>query len=879
MSIKPKWYWIPLFPFIPFFIAAQLLTPTPATAAQGEPDKNKLEDITQPTTEEGRTISQFFGTVMAAPNCVWSGDLKTKKTESHDIHSGYAYFLGMMWTFGAPLDNLLRFYRDDNLAFKGKAFSTGDGDPIFPAPGDSIATTNFRATFRAQTGKAREKGLGGSRTGRSKIRLYRGNQPDAGENSDAIDSYLAGSDAVGDSTRYPGIAYMAMNRVFIGDDAQAVPAYTCVVKRVAGLVGDAVDWPDYEVNATSSGYDEDYADANPAYVLVYILTNNINENDPWAGFSGIDFSLIDIAAFKSAGATLKTEGTGISFKMDDSKKAGDWIDEICRHIDARVFFDDTQGLITIKLIRDDYVVADLEEITSDDYSNLVISRKTQWELNTDLEIKYTSRRTMKETGLALIINGALRDMLGVVKGTRVVLPMFTYPAAAQAAADRMVRRYFYPLFAGSFTISRNRVVLKPGDVFVLPSVPIAGITVTNIICRVMGVSGVDGEGGSGGVSETLYSVEWAEDVFNNTGVGIGGADEGDYTETDWRITNPYRFTTIKDAPQELASRMAVMVLTARPSGQIATDWQLQQGELIQDEDTGEVTGEVNLLGEGQVYATALLNAAYSGPLGNTAAWLDTTATGFTFDFSGATDLEADWEEFEDSDTDWQKLKHRILVDVGGTDSPDFEIIGVKKLENLGSGIWRATGIIRRVYATGSEGQPTPGSDVWPDNSRIWMLGLNNNLNIVDISDVEPRNGETYSVNLVQFNQYETGDPLALTPTYSFRAETPYPVEFVTGARVADGPDYSVNLEWSARVRQALFPLSSETSIDSIPVADGDPELTQKWQVASPIALNPPVFTILGAQAYTYVTTEAGPEVHTIKAFSGGRFSSGVDFEV
>ena len=853
-SIKPKWYWVPLFPFIPFFITAQLLTPTAAVLDNGQPDKNSLDDITQPTTEEGRTVTQFFGTVLTPPNCVWSGDLKTKKTESHGIHSGYAYFEGAMMTLGGPVDNLLRFYRDDNLAFKGKAFSTGDGPPVFPA----TTTENFRATFRAQTGKAREKGLGGSRTGRSKIRLYRGNQPDADSGvGGEIDSYLAQAANVGDATRYPGFSYLAMNRVFIGDDAQAWPSYTMVVKRTRGLVGNTTDWPDYEVNATSSGYDEDFADANPAYVLVYILTNTINPNDPWAGYLKIDESLVDIDAFKTAGTTLKTEGCGISFTMDDSKKAGDWIDEICRHIDAKVFFDDTIGKITIKLIRDDYDVDDLDEITSDDYSKLILSRKSQWELKTDLIVKYTSRRTLKETGLANIQNGALKDMLGVVKAQRVVLPMFTYPAAAQAAADRMMRRFFYPLFAGSMIVARATRVFKPGDVFKFPSIPVADITITNIIARVISVNKVDD-------SETLQEVQWAEDIFNNSGVGVGGADEGDYTETDWRITGAYRFTTIKDAPAELASALSIMVLTARPDGQIATDWQLQQGRLVQDEDTGEVTGDVNVLGEGNTNPTALLNAAYSGPLGDTGRWLDHTATGFTMD--GA----VDFEEFEDTDEEWQKITHRFLVDVGGGSSENFEIIGVKKLEDTGGGVWRATGIVRGLYGT-------PKINPWPDNTRVWQLGPGGNLGLVDISDLNPVNGvATDDVWLVQFNQYETGDPEDADFTYGFRAETPYGLAHLEGERTGS----NVTLRWATRIRNSNIPFADEVDLDAVPVFDGVPEPGMRWVISYPSLAAGEIYVQLGGPGITididgWINVTVGSvssETFTVRQSYNGRLS-------
>jgi hypothetical protein len=51
------------------------------------------------------------------------------------------------------------------------------------------------------------------------------------------------------------------------------------------------------------------------------------------------------------------------------------IENFERHTDSRIFLSGNTGKWTIRLIRDDYVLNDLPELTQDEISNLVIARQ------------------------------------------------------------------------------------------------------------------------------------------------------------------------------------------------------------------------------------------------------------------------------------------------------------------------------------------------------------------------------------------------------------------------------------------------------------------------------------------------------------------------
>lgn len=92
---------------------------------------------------------------------------------------------------------------------------------------------------------------------------------------------------------------------------------------------------------------------NPAHMLYEVWTNRENG-------LGIDRSMLDDTAFRAAALKLYNEGFGMCLGWKRSSGTlADFRDQITDHIGAYCGPDRNTGLITLKLIRDDYSVGDL----------------------------------------------------------------------------------------------------------------------------------------------------------------------------------------------------------------------------------------------------------------------------------------------------------------------------------------------------------------------------------------------------------------------------------------------------------------------------------------------------------------------------------------
>jgi len=101
--------------------------------------------------------------------------------------------------------------------------------------------------------------------------------------------------------------------------------------------------------ALTGGAENIDGDANPAAMIYDILISPASENG-----LGLPVGFLDVAAFRSVGQTLATEGLGLSMLQDRGTTAKDLVLEILRHIDGVIYVEPTTGLLTIRLIRNDY---------------------------------------------------------------------------------------------------------------------------------------------------------------------------------------------------------------------------------------------------------------------------------------------------------------------------------------------------------------------------------------------------------------------------------------------------------------------------------------------------------------------------------------------
>ncbi|RHW21875.1 phage tail protein [Pseudomonas jilinensis] len=170
---------------------------------------------------------------------------------------------------------------------------------------------------------------------------------------------------------------------------------------------------------------------NPAHILYEVYTNRENG-------LGVDRSMLDDNAFRAAALTLYNEGFGlcISWKRSAGSLA-DFRDQICDHIGAYCGPDRNTGLITLKLIRDDYNVEDLPLFDEDSGLLSIEEDETSSTLiaPSQLYVEYTDA-VSGETRRARAVNQALAQLHGGPSAETVNYPGI--PTADLAA--RVVQR-------------------------------------------------------------------------------------------------------------------------------------------------------------------------------------------------------------------------------------------------------------------------------------------------------------------------------------------------------------------------------------------------------------------------------------------------------
>jgi hypothetical protein len=246
----------------------------------------------------------------------------------------------------------------------------------------------------------------------------------------------------------------------------------------------------------SSGVTNINGDANAAEIIFDAMTNT-----DWG--LGIPTSRFDLTAFQACANALKDEGFGLSIVLDNPQACGDFIGEICRHIDAVVYTDPATGLWTMKLARNDYVIADLLVIGPDDISEKPEFSRGSWsETLNEVKITFVSRTDYKEH-IAQAHESANLAVTGEVASETLDYHGISNAAQAQKVAMRELKTSSYPLARVRMTVSRKAWQMRVGSPFVY-SYPPDGVT--SMVMRATSIA-------YGNLAEGKIQVEAVEDVF------------------------------------------------------------------------------------------------------------------------------------------------------------------------------------------------------------------------------------------------------------------------------------------------------------------------------------------------------------------------------
>lgn len=199
---------------------------------------------------------------------------------------------------------------------------------------------------------------------------------------------------------------------------------------------------------------------NPAHILYEVYTNRENG-------LGIDRSMLDDAAFRAAALQLYSEGFGLCLGWKRSSGTlGDFRDQICDHIAAYCGPDRNTGLITLKLIRNDYDVEDLPLFDED--SGLLSIENDETSSATlapsQLYVEFTDAIT-GDTRRARAVNPAIAQVQGGPSTETVSFPGLPVGELAARVAQREMRIKASNLRRYKVKLDRRAAGIGPADPF------------------------------------------------------------------------------------------------------------------------------------------------------------------------------------------------------------------------------------------------------------------------------------------------------------------------------------------------------------------------------------------------------------------------------
>jgi len=235
-------------------------------------------------------------------------------------------------------------------------------------------------------------------------------------------------------------------------------------------------------------------DANPVHIIYEVLTNT----DWGLGVSPLG---INTPIFDAASQVVFNEEIGVSVLWVEQQTGEDFIASMLEYIEAVVFVNPRNGLIEIKLIRDDYEVDDLFEITPDNAKLSSFQRKLWAETINELTVTWTNPDSEEEESVTAqdLGNMAIQEIVTQTKSFKGV----RNADLAMRLAQRDLRVASAPLMSCRATVNRSAWAVVPGDV-VKVTWPEHGMT--NVVMRV-------GEVDYGKSNDSAVKLSLTEDIF------------------------------------------------------------------------------------------------------------------------------------------------------------------------------------------------------------------------------------------------------------------------------------------------------------------------------------------------------------------------------
>jgi hypothetical protein len=448
-----------------------------------------------PKVAEGTPVPIVYGRCrVRSPILVWSGNYLVPPN-----NLGNHYAVDMLFAIGIPFFEGLGGFADTEAGGQvSRSIWAGDvplevasppvnGAKSFTAFGEDVEPTSFTITGAFFPGGVSQN-PNTITAGNSASTFLDGVQPGPGLSTALASAVLrSGSDI-------PGLPHwrgymMAWMHVALGT-SPSIPNLSfevSVLSRNSFVDNSRADMGQSLAN-----------DADPAAVIYDLIIS------PW-GKLGIPESRLDRASFEAASLTLFEEQHGYSRVFDQQEDALTMIGDVLRQIDGVLFVEPTTGKLTLKLVREDHNIDDLEDVNPD--NSVLASYAVQgWQETFNLvRLKWKNRADNYNDAIARGQNGAnVLSQEGRIRPFDIDMPGCCTPVLAQRLTSRELSVRSRPSVKATVVTDRRFHATRPGDVvtFTWPK-----LGISRMVMRVA-------RGDLGGLHDGKITLDLIRDVFD-----------------------------------------------------------------------------------------------------------------------------------------------------------------------------------------------------------------------------------------------------------------------------------------------------------------------------------------------------------------------------
>lgn len=301
---------------------------------------------------------------------------------------------------------------------------------------------------------------------------------------------------------YRRVASAILNQVYLGTN----PYLKKWAFRVRRILKRSDGSPQWYVAKAAIGQD-----MNPAHIIYECLT----DNDWGMGYSPGDLSEAD---FIAAADTLYSESFGLSIIWEKEAEIEAFIKSILKHIDAALYVDKATGKFVLKLIRADYVTANLKSL---DESNVI--KIEDYTCSTFTELVNTVTLNFWNASVGRTDSMTVQDIAMVqVQGGTITQTVeyggITNASLASRVASRDLKALSTPMISCTVYVNRIGGLVKPGEAVRL-SWPDYGVT--DLVMRVGMIE-------FGTQTDNTIKLKLVQDVFS-----LGTATYAPPAQTEW----------------------------------------------------------------------------------------------------------------------------------------------------------------------------------------------------------------------------------------------------------------------------------------------------------------------------------------------------------